>query len=342
MRVQLRQRKLAKGRLSLYLDIWIDGRRHYEFLNLHLPKDRATRKEMLALGESIRAKRELEIQSAEHGYVPKFKQECDLIEYFESLARTKHKTWHTVLLHLRDFVGPHGLPMRKVTEKWLQDFEEFMLGRVTPNSANNYLNKLKAALNIAVKQGLISTNPYERIRIVKTEPSQRVYLTADELQRLANAPTSHPEIKRAFLFSCYTGLRLSDVKNLTGKQIQSGQLQYRQKKTGVFEYLPLSPMALTLLGDYQQTDEPIFKLPKSEGGLWTHLQVWVTRAGITKHVSFHVARHTFATLALTHSKDLYLVSKLLGHKDIKHTQIYAKIIDDRKRDAVSMLPTISL
>jgi integrase len=132
------------------------------------------------------------------------------------------------------------------------------------------------------------------------------------------------------------------VKNLTGRHVQNGQLQYRQKKTGVFEYLPLSPTAIQLLGDIQQTDEPIFKLPKSEGGLWTHLQIWVTKAGITKHVSFHVARHTFATLALTYSKDLFLVSKLLGHKDIKHTQIYAKIIDDRKQEAVSSLPSIIL
>ncbi len=132
------------------------------------------------------------------------------------------------------------------------------------------------------------------------------------------------------------------MKRLTRAQIVNGGLQFRQKKTGGFEYLPMAPTAIKLLEPLPDgPDEPIFKMPRSEGGIWTHLQIWVTRAGITKHVSFHVARHTFATMALSNTKDLYMVSKLLGHTDIKHTQIYARIIDDRKLEAVSLLPQIS-
>jgi integrase len=341
MSVKLLQKTLSDGRTSLYLDIWSGGRRHYEFLKLYPEKGSKDRKEVLQLGEEIRAKRELEMQGSHHGYVPKFKQVSNFIEFFEGLSRTKHNTWHTVLLHLLAFAGD-DVPFKRVNAVWLDKFQEYLLDQVSGNSANAYLQKIKASLNIAVKEGIIHANPCLTIDIVKSQQSERTYLTFEELQQLANTPIAYPDIRRAFLFSCYTGLRLSDVKGLTGRQIVSGQLQYRQKKTGGFEYLPISPTALKLIEPIPKQDELIFKLPKSEGGLWTHLQIWVTRAGITKHVSFHVARHTFATLALSTSKDIYLVSKLLGHKDIKHTQIYARIIDSRKTEAVNMIPQITL
>src|SRR5579883_290237 len=342
MAVRLAQRRLPSGKIGLYLVTSINGRRNFESLRMTLPPDRTGKREMLELAHEIKARREIEIQSAQYGIIPKFKQEQDFLSYFEELSKTRHKTWNTVLLHLKDF-APRELPFKQITQHWLNDFQEFILKRVGANSANVYLHKINAALNRAVKDGIILANPCERIDIVKTKPTERTFLTLEEVQRLANTPTKHTEIKRAFLFSCFTGLRLSDVKRLTRREIVGDQLQFRQKKTGGFEYLPLTTSALQLIEPLPASDEEtLFKLPKSEGGLWTHLQVWVTRAGITKHVSFHVARHTFATLALTHMKDLYMVSKLLGHKDIKHTQIYAKIVDDRKREAVSLLPQITL
>ena len=330
---------MKNGRLSLYLDIWQDGRRHYEFLKLY-PKGK-DRKELLMLAEEVRAKRELEVQGLPHGYVPKFRQNSNFIEFFEELSRTRHKTWRTVLLQLRTFTGD-DLPFKQLNGPWLDRFQEFLLERVSGNTANAYLHKIKAALSIAVKKGIIPSNPCQTIDLVKAQPTERTFLTFEEVQQLSNTPSDHPDIKRAFLFSCYTGLRLSDVKRLTGAQIVDGQLQFRQKKTGGFEYLPLSPTARKLIEPIPAKEERIFKLPKSEGGIWTHLQIWVTKAGIQKHVSFHVSRHTFATIALRASKDLYVVSKLLGHKDIKHTQIYAKIVDDHKSEAVNLMPQISM
>jgi len=342
MAVRLMQRKLSSGKTALYLVTTMNGRRHFESLHLIVPSDRDGKREVLQLAHEIKARREIEVQSAQYGVVPKFKQEQDFIAYFEALSKTRHNTWNSVLLHLKDFTR-HEVSFKQINQQWLNDFQDFILGRVGPNSANVYLHKIKAALNRAVRDGILATNPCNRIDIVKTKPTERTFLTFEEVQLLAATPTEHPEIKRAFLFSCFTGLRLSDVKRLTRREIAGDQIQFRQQKTGGFEYLPLSPTALQLIGTLpEQDDERIFKLPKSEGGLWTHLQIWVTRAGITKHVSFHVARHTFATMALSHTKDLYMVSKLLGHKDIKHTQIYARIVDDRKREAVLMLPQIAL
>jgi integrase len=321
--------------------MYIDGRRHYENLKVYLPKERNKQGEYRRLAEEIRAKRELELQSAQHGFIPSFKKDSNFIAFFEDQSNVRHKTWNTVLLQLKTFCGT-DVPFKRINKEWLNGFQEFLSERVSQNTANVYMHKVKAALNVAVKEGIIVSNPCEMIDIVKTEPTERTFLSFEEIQQLADTPTNHSEVKRAFLFSCYTGLRLSDVKRLTRMQIVNDRIQFRQKKTGSFEYLPLSPVAMKLLTPLpENSDEPIFKLPKSEGGIWTHLQIWVTRAGISKHVSFHVARHTFATLALSNTKDLYMVSKLLGHKDIKHTQIYAKIVDDRKKEAVAMLPEIT-
>lgn len=157
------------------------------------------------------------------------------------------------------------------------------------------------------------------------------------------------EVKRAFLFACYTGLRFSDLKKLTWGKIQPEngrhKLQYRQKKTGGFEYFPLSETANKLLKDDSNIinfpNKQVFKLPVLRYYNYV-LKQWAKKAGIGKHLSSHVARHTFATLALTNGVDLYTVSKLLGHRDIAATQIYAKIIDKKKEEAVDMLPPLQV
>jgi integrase len=342
MAVNIRKRSLADGSVVLYLDMYFDGKRHYENLHIRMPKEKRLHKEYIRMAEEIRAKRELEIQAAPHGYIPTFKKDASFIDFFEDLSNTRHKTWGTVLLHLKAFAGP-DLSFKQLTKDWLNGFQGYLTVRVSQNSVNVYMHKIKAALNIAVMEGLITANPCNTINIVKTMPTERTYLTFDELQHLARTPSRDNEVKKAFLFACYTGLRLSDVRALTRGKIVNNKIQFRQKKTGGFEYQPLSPTAIQLiepLGD--SPDELLFKMPKSEGCIWENLQWWVARAGLDKYVSFHVSRHTFATLSLNATKDLYLVSKLLGHKDIKHTQIYVKIMDDRKDEAVAMLPQISL
>jgi len=245
-----------------------------------------------------------------------------------------------------------GTPINKINYDWLSQLQEFFLSTRTRNlrdgknsisqsTASTYYSKIKAALNIALKQDLISSNPANKIKGIRPIQSQRVYLTKEELQGLARTDCPDAEIKRAFLFSCYTGLRLSDIRLLDWNQIHKNQLEFRQKKTAEPEYMPLNEIAMKLLnnGKTPQRMGPVFSLP-NDGTLWTNLQIWSAAASLTKHISFHTARHTFATLALTETKNIYLVSKLLGHSDIKHTQIYAKIIDSEKRTAVESLPTI--
>ena len=175
----------------------------------------------------------------------------------------------------------------------------------------------------------------------------RSFLTIDEIRKLAAAPCRNPDVKRAFLFSCYTGLRFSDVKALTWANVRDDSIDFRQQKTQGMEYLPLPVAARKILYVKKgaqvlpvQTNR-IFSLPdKTTTG--EHLKKWCKEAGMTKRITFHTSRHTFATLALSQGADLYTVSKLLGHKDISTTQIYAKIVDQKKKDAVALLPDIEV
>jgi integrase len=342
MGVVLRKRMLGNGQTSLFLDICENGERRYEFLKLYLsPKDRTLNSETLKLAQSIRAKKELEIRSSEHNIVPSFRKQSNFVEYFRTLSSGRHKSWKATAVYLEKFAGER-LAINTIDERWLDEFKEFLQQEVSQNTACTYFNKINAALNIAVRDRLLLSNPGTRVNKIKSQPSARTFLIKKELQSLSDSACRDNEVKRAFLFACYTGLRLSDIKNLEWSQISDGRMVFKQKKTGDTEYFPLSTMAQSLLGTAGPKQDKVFTLPKSEQSIWSYIQTWAAMAGIEKHVSFHVARHTFATLAMEATGDIYLVSTLLGHKDIKPTQIYAKIIDENKRKAVNKLPAIEL
>ncbi len=339
MAVKLRIKEKAAGEKSLYLDIYHQGKRSYEFLSLYLTGDRQKDKEVLRLAEEILAKRQLEYSANDYQITPQFKKKADFINYFKGLSESKNRTWHTVLLHLIDFAGD-TLSFRQVDEQWLRSFQKYLLNKTSANSSQTYYNKIKAALRQAKRDKIIQNNPAESVDNIKGEDVERVFLTLEEVRLLANTPSDREEVKRAFLFACFTGLRLSDIVKLRWKNIEGDKLKIIVKKTRKHEYMPLSVTAQTFLVNRGKDDEQVFKMVKSEDAIWTALQRWTKAAGIKKHVSFHVSRHTFATLALTSNIDLYTVSKLLGHTSIKNTQIYARIIDSKKTEEIGKLPLL--
>jgi integrase len=176
--------------------------------------------------------------------------------------------------------------------------------------------------------------------------STREYLTLDEVRMMADAECKYPMVKKCFLLSCFTGLRYSDIISLRWsniKEIEEGvyQIESVQQKTKQMITIPLSENALQWLpnrGD-ASNEEKIFKMPEKSVA-YDFLHRWSKEAGIKKNVTFHVARHTYATMLLYYGADIYTVSKLLGHRNIKTTQIYAKVMDDTKRVAVSLIPQI--
>ena len=149
-------------------------------------------------------------------------------------------------------------------------------------------------------------------------------------------------LKTAFLFSALTGLRWSDINKLLWSEVQQSKelghyLRFTQKKTQGSETLPISQQASDLLGERGKPEERVFKTLKYSAWHNLKLQQWIMKAGITKTITFHCARHTYATLQLTLGTDIYTVSKLLGHKHLKTTQIYTKVIDEKKTEAASRI-----
>ncbi len=221
-----------------------------------------------------------------------------------------------------------------------------------PISQTTLFNKQRMfnqMLNAIVKDGHLASNPYHCLgnsEKVKQPKNDRVYLTKEEVEMMADAPTHSPRTKRGFMFCCFTGLRLSDLQALRWRNIRSTsgggmEIRLEQKKTEKQVGIPLGKKALEWLperGDAAD-DDKVFDLPERTT-CRTRVKALAKRAGITKDVNFHTSRHTFATLTLSAGTDLYTVSKLLGHRSIKTTQRYAEVLMKTKADAVDKMAKI--
>ena len=375
MKVLLRQRKqTSKGGISLYLEIYKgttktpEGKtkvlRDYKYLNIYLidnpksPIDRQTNKDNLKLAESIKAKTELEIKNGQYGFKSEFKGKANFIEYFQKLTDDRkgstgnYGNWDSTLKKLIKFAG-ENFTFNDIDIDFVERFKDYLLNEpnkgyqpLSKNAALSYLNKFRAALNQAFEDRIILDNPAKRVKGIKAEDSKREYLTLDELKALVKKDCRYPVLKNAFLFSCLTGLRWSDVQKLTWSEVQKENEGYRitffQKKTKGLQYLDISEQARAYLGEPGKPTEKVFKGLKYSDYMNVALAKWVMSAKITKDITFHCARHTFAVLQLTLGTEIYTLSKLLGHSDLRTTQIYAKIIDEKKREAVNKIPSINL
>jgi len=221
------------------------------------------------------------------------------------------------------------------------------------NSAGVYLARIKTAIHQAVRDRILTRNPADGISI-KKQTTKREYLTLEELGLLQRTECGNQAVKAGFLFSAFSGLRYSDVKALTWDKVRKAgphySVEFIQQKTAEPEWLPLSRQAGKILGtqrgaeySLKQTAEidpnAVFKLPAQQT-IDKAVKRWAKRAGIKKRVSFHTARHSFATIGLKHGIDIYTMSKLLGHRDLSTTEIYAKIVDEKKREAVELMPQL--
>lgn len=345
----LRERKLDGGRKSLLIEYNIDGKRRYEFLNIILDKDKIANREKRRLARAIKIKRENEI--IQNNYeLPNFaKSKINVVDYYDRAVKERPKdrpAWINSHLKFKKFSNGR-IRFNEITADWLREYQKYLLSEVSQNTAHHYYANLRTVLNKAVNEDIIHANPCNKIKGIPLKEVKREYLTKEELTILSKTECSNSEVKRAFLFSCFTGLRLSDIYNLKWENINGSKIEFRQKKTGSLEYLPMNDTADKLLR--MNTLEKIVPLPSTnifklptKSPLTQIIKAWVKKAKIEKKISFHNARHTFATQALINGADLYTVSKLLGHKDISTTQVYAKVVDESKQKAVDLLPTISI
>lgn len=372
--IRLRKRKTSKGMTSLYLDIYLNGKRSYEFLKLYLVpeksrEDKRKNAETMKLAEAIRSKRIVELQNGEYGFKSQFKERTLFFDYYEALCAKRFQTedskgnwgnWRSCMKHLEKYEPNRKITFAEITPQWVQGFKDYLENeacawgndyrdrikdhKLSRNSRLSYFNKLRACLNQAYEERVIQHNPMRGIDNFKPEEGTRMYLTLEEVKTLADTPCEYDSVKRAFLFSCLTGLRRSDIIKMTWGEVQeqSGFIRiiFRQKKTGGQEYLDITPQAAELMGERKKAHEPVFEDIHSPSCTNETIKRWVLRAGIQKEITFHCGRHTFAVLMLDLGTDIYTVSKLLGHRELNTTQIYAKVLDKNKQAAVAKIPSI--
>jgi integrase len=354
--VTLRAKEINKKGFSLFLDIYNEGRRHKEYLKLYVSKDytRPENKNVLRkdkeswdLASAIQAKRLLQMKETLAGFIPKANKQ-DFLQYYRDQAEKKnHGSYSDALKYLLEFNSLDKLSFKTLDENYLKDFIAFLKEQPLSHSTMRmYLSRISIILNLAVKDKIIHANPFDYLKrgrdgdIPSARPQKITYLTIEELRKL-NEIAYREDVKQFFFFSCFSGLRVSDLLKMKWSDIDKKILTYSQKKqrNSITHYLPLSAQALRILDDIK-----VFQTAKlgemNEFVFARHLKKWEAEAKLNKRLHIHVGRHTYATLALSNNVSLYTVSKMLGHSNISVTQVYAEVIDKVKQEAAEMLPSL--
>lgn len=359
-KVQLRYKKTSEARTSLLLD-WFDGsgKRTKEYLGLFIinnpknPIERQANKDTLGFAEMKRAERENQLFKGEIEEILEQKtvKNKGFIQYFEkyvlNYSKKDLRVMKAVLLHFKAFAPPL-ITAKEITETLCNDFKEYLSQNLHGESPSTYFARFKKMIRQAKRDKIFRENPTEDIRNFKTQISmEKDVLTIDELQLMANAHCGNEEVKKAFLFCCNTGLRFVDVKALKWENIKDNILKIEQSKTkdkasdGGKVEITLNDTAIKILGTPTEKEDFVFKLPTHNSTVKS-LNHWAKRAGIEKHITFHVARHTFGTLLAYYESDILTISKLLGHTSLKHTSKYIRTSNEMKQKAVNSIPSINL
>ncbi|MDA0732333.1 MAG: site-specific integrase [Bacteroidetes bacterium] len=368
MGVHLRKKQIANGKESLYLDFYppVKGEKgtytRREYLKRYIyekPKtaqQKLHNKENLVFAEGLKNRREKEILNEQDGLFNTKNKKRDFIEFFQSLCDNRKETdgtygnWLSALKYLKAYTG-ENCKMGDLTEGFCSAYKKYLLHanrlntvkglKLSQNSAVSYFNKFRCAINEAFDARLINENPLRHIKGIKEKETKREFLTQEELQLLAKTECDLDALKNVAIFSALTGLRWSDIKNLTWGDIQKTKSSYFlhifQKKTDDVIMHPISETAVKVLGEKGKPIEKVFEGLKYSDSNNDKIKRWVLRAGINKKITLHNFRHTYATLLLNKGVDIFTVSKMLGHKNIQTTMIYAKVLTETKVNAANQI-----
>lgn len=288
----------------------------------------------------------------------KARGQADFIEYFGKQAAKRHKNdsksigvnWDRAHDLLKIFTKDKPLPFAQIDMHLIESFRDFLLkaprggnksGTISQNTASTYFTLFKAALHQAFIDSYFDVDIAAKVKGISGVESRREYLTIEELNKLAATPCEYPMLKKAAFFSALTGLRHSDIRKMTWKELSVEGDHYRinftQRKTGGVEYMPISEQAYLICGEPAEPDRLVFEGLQDPSWINKPVKKWIEAAGIKKHITFHCFRHSYATNQLTEGTDLYTVSKMLGHTNIRTTQIYAKVVDSKKEEAAQAI-----
>lgn len=346
--------KIRQKRNKLYLDIHYNGKRTTQALYLTITENKAHNREAMKIAEIARAEKERQLFRQSWGLQDDLSAKKPLYQYMQELgeSRSPKDKINKCLKYLKAFPGGDAIQIQQVSSTWIENFQTYLLKDtgLAQTTAYHYATAVRYALNRAVRENIILKSPAANVRGITVPESDKVYLNTDEIQRFAKVEIRGklwPEIRRAFLFSCFTGLRISDLKSLVWGDIEQEPLQIkkRQQKTKNFVYIPLNATAWKLINDktIHKYDDYVFPvIAESLTNTNHYLKRAAELAEIEKPIGWHTARHTFATLTLEGGADFFTVSKLLGHTKTSTTAVYTKATDKLRREAVNALPSVDL
>lgn len=286
------------------------------------------------------------------------RSQTNFIDYFKKITTERHKrssqsiivNWTRVGELIVLFAGAPVILFSQMNLKLIEEFRRFIItapcggnksGTISQNTAATYFSIFKAALKQAFIDGYLTIDLSAKVKGIQEQESRREHLTVEELNKLAVTPCDRPILKRAALFSALTGLRHCDIQKLHWSEVQTDGdnhiLNFTQKKTKGVEYMPISEQAYNLCGEPQEPSTLVFEDLPDPSWISRPLERWIKAAGITRKITFHCFRHTYATLQLAGGTDIYTVSKMLGHTNVKTTQIYAKVVDEKKQKAANAI-----
>lgn len=373
MKVSLRTKRLKDQKLRLYLDFYpaipnpdTGKLTRREFLKLFLyekPKTEAERthnKETKILAETIRAKRQLQVQSGNYDFLAKDTGNENFLHFFKEQvekredSKRNYQSWRSTYLHLHRFTGGQLL-VRNVNRAFCESLREYFLNTthlngprpLKQNSGAGYFDIFKEAVFKAYEIKLLKENVAFFVKSIPQKETEREFLTIEEVSALAKADCIDPVLKRASLFSAFTGMRFGNIRDLTWKEVRHSAdhgyfLRFIINKPGRPDTQFLSDQAVQFLGERGDPDEQVFIDLKYGNHISRYLKEWMQNAGIDRHVTFHAFRHTFATLQLTYGTDIYTIKDLLGQKNVQTTQIYLHLLNRKKKEAVDRIPKIDL
>ncbi len=257
------------------------------------------------------------------------------------MANSTYLGYLSEVSKLRKFKG--AITFTEFNRQMILHYEQYMLGtlRNKQNTVNRTFRRIKSFLRQARIMGLLSHDPFIGYRMSHA-PTSREALNWEEMEKIEKL--QHSQLKdnqmnvlRGFLFACYTGLRFIDVRRLEMSHIVNGVIVMQMSKTGAVVRIPISKKAAALISE---GDCHLFRLYKNYE---TNLLVksLMVAAGISRKVTFHISRHTFATLSLNMGISMEVVSGLLGRANLKTTQIYAKILDNTRVEMMKKLDEIT-
>ncbi len=381
MKISLKQKKLTTGKLSLYIEYYkgstIDRNgkkvhsRDFEYLKLYLfnnpinADQKKENKETLELANNILCIRQADFIQGKHNIKNNEKGKILFLEFYTQKKEERYQTkgnydnWEAAQKHLEAFCPQHTT-FDDIDVDFIKSFKKYLdtvavtksEKKLSQNTKHTYYNKFKATLNAAFEEGYLSENLSKKVKGFTMGESKREYLTHEEVQKLSQTKCKLPILKRAFIFSVLSGIRWSDINKLVWSEVRDEGLDelqnpvhrilFTQKKTDGVEYLYISQQARQLLGNRGNHNDRVFKGLRYSAHMNMQLLRWCMDAGITKHITFHSARHTNAVLLLENGADIYTVSKRLGHREIRTTEIYTKIVDKKMKEAANIIPELNL